>query len=202
VNGNSFAHGSSLPRGQALNSFAMRGGSLANAETTSDLNGTMTPPFSMNETREFSEVDVSCGEPIMEQENAELHVSENKGKPLKVLFLSADTGGGHRASAESLANQVGASRIAKGTRSFSPGSLLSHVHVCCDCKHHIAYFLIHHSSSILTLFLAVPKTLPRNRIRSCRRMDTHKRIPLQNTRTCLQKPLRPPTKMEILVLRE
>jgi hypothetical protein len=28
-------------------------------------------------------------------------------KKLKVLFLSADTGGGHRASAESLANQVG-----------------------------------------------------------------------------------------------
>jgi len=27
-------------------------------------------------------------------------------KKLKVLFLSADTGGGHRASAESLANQV------------------------------------------------------------------------------------------------
>ena len=27
-------------------------------------------------------------------------------KGLKVLFLSADTGGGHRASAESLANQV------------------------------------------------------------------------------------------------
>ena len=27
-------------------------------------------------------------------------------RPLRVLFLSADTGGGHRASAESLANQV------------------------------------------------------------------------------------------------
>lgn len=27
-------------------------------------------------------------------------------KGLKILFLSADTGGGHRASAESLANQV------------------------------------------------------------------------------------------------
>lgn len=30
---------------------------------------------------------------------------QNRG-PLKVLFLSADTGGGHRASAESLAAQV------------------------------------------------------------------------------------------------
>ena len=31
------------------------------------------------------------------------HLTEKKGGPLKVLFLSADTGGGHRASAESLA---------------------------------------------------------------------------------------------------
>eukprot|EP00559_Dactyliosolen_fragilissimus_P005034 CAMPEP_0184867940 /NCGR_PEP_ID=MMETSP0580-20130426/28427_1 /TAXON_ID=1118495 /ORGANISM="Dactyliosolen fragilissimus" /LENGTH=602 /DNA_ID=CAMNT_0027368491 /DNA_START=56 /DNA_END=1861 /DNA_ORIENTATION=+ len=32
-------------------------------------------------------------------------IEKEKGSPLKVLFLSADTGGGHRASAESLANQ-------------------------------------------------------------------------------------------------
>eukprot|EP00978_Attheya_sp_CCMP212_P036042 scaffold160723_cov45-Attheya_sp.AAC.2 len=32
-------------------------------------------------------------------------VADKKGGPLKVLFLSSDTGGGHRASAESLANQ-------------------------------------------------------------------------------------------------
>lgn len=36
---------------------------------------------------------------------------QQKGGPLKVLFLSADTGGGHRASAESLANQVIRSRV-------------------------------------------------------------------------------------------
>ena len=33
-------------------------------------------------------------------------VEKNDRGPLKVLFLSADTGGGHRASAESLAAQV------------------------------------------------------------------------------------------------
>lgn len=33
-----------------------------------------------------------------------VHSKENR--PLRVLFLSADTGGGHRASAESLAKQV------------------------------------------------------------------------------------------------
>lgn len=32
-------------------------------------------------------------------------------RKLKVLFLSADTGGGHRASAESLANQVCTSNL-------------------------------------------------------------------------------------------
>jgi len=34
-----------------------------------------------------------------------LEQDKKKGGPLKILFLSADTGGGHRASAESLANQ-------------------------------------------------------------------------------------------------
>jgi len=38
-----------------------------------------------------------------EIDEAIAHLSEKKGGPLKVLFLSADTGGGHRASAESLA---------------------------------------------------------------------------------------------------
>jgi hypothetical protein len=32
--------------------------------------------------------------------------SATTDKPMKVLFLSSDTGGGHRASAESLAKQV------------------------------------------------------------------------------------------------
>lgn len=32
-------------------------------------------------------------------------VVEKKKRPLKVLFLSSDTGGGHRASAEALAKQ-------------------------------------------------------------------------------------------------
>jgi hypothetical protein len=34
------------------------------------------------------------------------HVSATSTRPMKVLFLSSDTGGGHRASAESLAKQV------------------------------------------------------------------------------------------------
>mmetsp|Transcript_2612 Transcript_2612/g.3031 ORF Transcript_2612/g.3031 Transcript_2612/m.3031 type:complete len:556 (-) Transcript_2612:381-2048(-) len=38
-------------------------------------------------------------------ENSEGSSSSRKNGPLKVLFLSADTGGGHRASAESLASQ-------------------------------------------------------------------------------------------------
>ena len=38
-----------------------------------------------------------------EIDEAIAHLSEKKGGPLKVLFLSSDTGGGHRASAESLA---------------------------------------------------------------------------------------------------
>ena len=38
-----------------------------------------------------------------EIDEAIAHLTEKKGRPLKVLFLSADTGGGHRASAESLA---------------------------------------------------------------------------------------------------
>lgn len=44
-------------------------------------------------------------EPIPEQLRG-LKEQEIKHGPLKVLFLSADTGGGHRASAESLAKQV------------------------------------------------------------------------------------------------
>lgn len=35
-----------------------------------------------------------------------LFITQSNRGPLKVLFLSADTGGGHRASAESLAAQV------------------------------------------------------------------------------------------------
>ena len=47
--------------------------------------------------------------------------NHRQGPPLKVLFLSADTGGGHRASAESLAQQL--------TRLF-PGSTYDLLDVC------------------------------------------------------------------------
>lgn len=46
----------------------------------------------------------SYAAPTTSVNNENNHVASNK-KALKVLFLSADTGGGHRASAESLANQ-------------------------------------------------------------------------------------------------
>jgi hypothetical protein len=36
-----------------------------------------------------------------------LSTSPQETRPLRVLFLSSDTGGGHRASAEALAKQVG-----------------------------------------------------------------------------------------------
>lgn len=52
------------------------------------------------------------------------NLSPDKRKvPLKVLFLSADTGGGHRASAEALAKQVSDDTVRYRTLIFIP---LSH----------------------------------------------------------------------------
>jgi len=43
--------------------------------------------------------------PTDDLSDEQMQLETKKGGPLKILFMSADTGGGHRASAESLANQ-------------------------------------------------------------------------------------------------
>lgn len=43
--------------------------------------------------------------PTDDLSDKQMQLETKKGGPLKILFMSADTGGGHRASAESLANQ-------------------------------------------------------------------------------------------------
>lgn len=76
-----------------------RGGSIfveheqiSNSTTTFHRHDTLVPPQN-NETTAF-------------RYSANVEEISPCKKGLKILFLSADTGGGHRASAESLANQV------------------------------------------------------------------------------------------------
>lgn len=107
----------SLPRGRlpllstGLKSILTkgRGGSVivesANSQTS---NSTVTvealDPSStcLNETTAFE-----YHSPDVNLDDINIHEASTPGeKKLKVLFLSADTGGGHRASAESLASQV------------------------------------------------------------------------------------------------
>ena len=86
-----------------LSSFVPRGGSVV-LENEATSNSTTT---AMNETTAFSYTVPSISD---SEKESNIDVDDNAGivdrRALKVLFLSADTGGGHRASAESLANQV------------------------------------------------------------------------------------------------
>jgi hypothetical protein len=97
----SFTQASTPSRSQ-LNSlkaqFATRGGSVVAVENAQSSNHTSG---SVNNSTLFSFKPADSTERIDTNDN---FVPGNKA--LKVLFLSADTGGGHRASAESLANQV------------------------------------------------------------------------------------------------
>jgi hypothetical protein len=85
-----------------------RGGSITPVETeqiqgsNSTLETTDTSPCSNNTTAfQYHSLEAVT----LDENNVDASTPDKK--KLKVLFLSADTGGGHRASAESLANQVG-----------------------------------------------------------------------------------------------
>ncbi len=98
---NSFSYASPLPRGQMTTrqrSFLSRGGSVLTVDSEKSSNNTSS---TVNNSTLFAFTE----QPITSSEKAGTDLPANN-KALKVLFLSADTGGGHRASAESLANQV------------------------------------------------------------------------------------------------
>ena len=125
---------------QILNSVSAGGGSPVDAviATTSAFVGlskstvqksttttTIQRPLGTTETASTSTKGTSSPLSVAtnEQKNAEEAVDEetttssdskgNQRRPLKILFLSSDTGGGHRASAEALANQF--QRLFPGT---------------------------------------------------------------------------------------
>ena len=124
---------------QILNSVSAGGGSPVDAviATTSAFVGlskstvqksttttTIQRPLGTTETASTSTKGTSSPLSVAtnEQKNAEEAVDEkavtfdskgNHRRPLKILFLSSDTGGGHRASAEALANQF--QRLFPGT---------------------------------------------------------------------------------------
>jgi hypothetical protein len=98
---NSFTHASTLPRDQLSTlkrPFATRGGSILAIDNEKLSNNTSS--IVKNSTL------FSYAAQTRDSEKAGNGDVATGSKALKVLFLSADTGGGHRASAESLANQV------------------------------------------------------------------------------------------------
>ena len=121
---------------QILNSVSAGGGSPVDTvmSTTSAFVGvskstvhkstttTIQRPLGTTETASTKGTSSPLTVATNEQKNAEEAVDEkavtfdskgNHRRPLKILFLSSDTGGGHRASAEALANQF--QRLFPGT---------------------------------------------------------------------------------------
>ena len=123
---------------QILNSVSAGGGSPVDAvmATTSAFVGvskstvqksttttTIQRPLGNTETASTKGTSSPLSVATNEQKNAQEAVDEetitssdskgNQRRPLKILFLSSDTGGGHRASAEALANQF--QRLFPGT---------------------------------------------------------------------------------------
>lgn len=83
-------------------------GELQSDDSTSSLS------VATNSQQEVNALDTSSDEELSAVANAvPLRAIPKKKGPLKILFLSSDTGGGHRASAEALANQF--QRLYPGT---------------------------------------------------------------------------------------
>lgn len=92
-----------MDNGGGVGVRVVSGGSAASAAAST--------PSKRNRHQMFSTLTVTDEQKVVKSQEKEVMqdvngaVQAKKGAPLKVLFLSADTGGGHRASAESLANQ-------------------------------------------------------------------------------------------------
>lgn len=117
--------GSSSPTILLATSSQISGGGFATPTTaTKHLNLSNTTPF-LRRTITNSESKSSLSVATNQQQNTEEVTTETEvadtlealqqqsKRPLKILFLSSDTGGGHRASAEALANQF--QRLYPGT---------------------------------------------------------------------------------------
>ena len=87
------------------------------AENTTIITEPQTDDVAETEEEETPELVETTTEEVLEDETAEelapevvdeaTHINNNDDKrPLRVLFLSDETGGGHRASAEALGKQV------------------------------------------------------------------------------------------------
>lgn len=74
------------------------------AETSPDTTATETPDLVETTTEEASASPEDLSPEVLDEATHAIAASEKR--PLRVLFLSDETGGGHRASAEALGKQV------------------------------------------------------------------------------------------------
>lgn len=73
--------------------------------STSSSNSALAVATNNNEAAELMKDIITTNKKDVHAKEESVEENRNNG-PLKILFLSSDTGGGHRASAEALANQV------------------------------------------------------------------------------------------------